>query len=367
MPRIAIDANEANVLDRVGTGQYAGELLTRWNKSGHNFSLLLKSPALPNMPPSASNWQYRVLSPSKAWTRLALPWHLLTHRRYDAFFNPAHYLPPITGCKSVVTIHDLAYEHFPGLFLPGDLYKLQHWTRRAVKQATRVIAVSQATKEDLVLLYGVPEHKITVIHNGYNSDLFNIKNRPDKALLKPYSLHTNPYILFLGTLQPRKNVIKLVQAFRLLKEGGYKGKLVLAGKIGWMAEETLEVIRTSPDHKDIVMTGYVDESTRQALYAHAQVFVLPSLYEGFGVPPLEAMASGCPVAVSDNSSLPEVVGEAGELFNPTDPADIAEAVNKVIANRESYVKKGLVQAGKFSWDQCAADTLKVLTKVAQIR
>jgi len=147
----------------------------------------------------------------------------------------------------------------------------------------------------------------------------------------------------------------------LLKEGGYKGKLVLAGKVGWMAEETLEVIKDSPDHEDIVMTGYVSESTRQALYKYADVFVLPSLYEGFGVPVLEAMASGCPVVASNNSSLPEVVGKAGLLFNPADPADIARAVLEIKQDRAGWVKKGLKQVAKFSWDKCAGETLKVLT------
>ena len=170
----------------------------------------------------------------------------------------------------------------------------------------------------------------------------------------------------MGTLQPRKNVIKLVQAFRLLKESGYKGKLVLAGKVGWLAEDTLEVIKNSPDFKDIRLTGYVSASARQALYHYADVYCLPSLYEGFGVPVLEAMASGCPVIASDNSSLPEVVGKAGLLFNPADPADIMRAILEIKAGRDKYIKRGLKHVKNFSWDKCAKETLNILTKTTQI-
>lgn len=363
---IALDANEANIKERVGTGQYTGELLSHWvDSSQHDFSLLLKHPPLSTLPTANSHWKYHVLGPKPAWTMVALPLHLLTHRGYDVFFSPAHYLPPLTLTPSVVTVHDLAYEYFPELFLPKDLYKLQNWTKRAVKQATRVIAVSEATKADLVKLYGVSPAKVSVIYNGFNQELFQFPHKTSKEVLAKYKLPNTNYLLFLGTLQPRKNVIKLVQAFRLLKEAGYKGKLVLAGKIGWLAEETLAVIKSSPDAAEIVMTGYVDEETRAALYAHAEVFVLPSLYEGFGVPVLEAMASGCPVAAADNSSLPEVVGKAGLLFNASDPQDIADKVSQIRQNRAAWVKKGLAQAKKFSWDKCAKETIVILTQAAK--
>jgi glycosyltransferase involved in cell wall biosynthesis len=149
-------------------------------------------------------------------------------------------------------------------------------------------------------------------------------------------LKIGAYILFLGTIQPRKNAIKLVQAFELLKESGYKGKLVLAGNIGWLADETLKVIKESPCAKDIVMTGYVSDDTRKTLYTYADVYVLPSLYEGFGVPAIEAMGCGAPVVVANNSSLPEVVGEAGILFRENDPSDIARAIKEIKKDREKW-------------------------------
>jgi len=366
--KIAIDANEANVTTPVGTGQYTRELLSHWHglTSSAEFHLLLKHPPLAKLPSPHARFHYLRLSPAPAWTRIALPLHLLTHPPYSAFFSPAHYLPPITRAPSIVTIHDLAYEYFPKLFLPSDRYKLKSWTRRAVKQAVQIIAVSSSTKLDLIKLYQVPENKITVISNGYNSKLFNTTSKISTDILSRHQLQTGNYLLFLGTLQPRKNVIKLVQAFRLLKQAGYPGKLVLAGRIGWLAEETLTIIRRSPDHSDIILTGYVSESARQALYAHAACFIFPSLYEGFGVPILEAMASGCPVAAANNSSLPELVGNAGILFNPHDPAAIATAIHQLLASPTKWRQAGLTHTRHYSWKKCAAETLRVIIKASRL-
>lgn len=364
--QIGIDGNEANVKHRVGTGQYTAALLSSWSKNpNHDFTVYLREPPLSTLPQEDAHWHYRVLGPQKAWTRFALPLHLLTHSRLDVFWNPAHYLPPLTGCPSVVTIHDLAYEFFPDLFLPSDLYKLRRWTRSSVKRASSVIAVSESTKRDLVRLYGIAAAKITVIPNGYDSELFHPSAKLSASFLKSYGLKSGSYLLYVGTIQPRKNVIKLIQAFRLLKEQGYPGKLVIAGRVGWLADETLAAIKRSQDAKDIVLTGYVSDSVRAGLYRHAQVFVLPSLYEGFGVGALEAMASGCPVAVSDNSSLPEVVGDAGVYFDPHDPASIAHSVLGLINSPQTYLKKGLERTKDFSWSKCAASTLSLLTKIGK--
>ena len=362
---IALDANEANTKTRVGTGQYTFNILSSWAKNPHNdFSCLLRAKPIKELPRETDSWRYQVISPQKAWTRLALPFNLLINRgKYDVFFNPAHYLPPITGCASVVTIHDLAYEYFPDLFLRSDLYKLRNWTRQSVKHARIVIAVSNSTKNDLVKLYGTDPEKIIVIYNGYDSELFNTTSKLNKTLLARYNIQNTKYILFVSTIQPRKNVVKLVQAFRLLKEAGYSGKLVIAGKVGWMAEESLAVIKGSPDHKDIVMTGYMSDETRQVLYRYADVHVLPSLYEGFGVSALEAMASGAPTVAASNSSIPEVIGDAGIMFNPIDPADIARAIFEIKKDRDRWIKLGLDNVKRFSWDKCADETLKVLTSV----
>lgn len=361
--RIGIDINEANVKNRVGTGQYCYHILQHWYKNQDiDFHLYHRDPLQNDLPAEDDHWHYHQVGPSRAWIRFGLPLHLLTHPRHNVFWSPAHYAPWYPGGNSVVTIHDLAYEYFPDLFLPSDLYKLKHWTRSAVAQAQRVIAVSAATKRDLIKLYDVPEEKIAVIHNGYDSDIFNVSPKIDPALLVNWNLKIGNYILFLGTIQPRKNAIKLVQAFHLLKESGYPGKLVIAGNIGWLADDTLTLIKNSPDVKDIVLTGYVSDEARKTLYTYADVYVLPSLYEGFGVPALEAMACGAPVAIADNSSLPEVVGEAGLYFNATDPGGIASAITALRQDRTHWSQLSLARAKHFSWAKCAKETLDVLLK-----
>lgn len=363
--RIAIDGNEANVKEKVGTGEYAYNLLSRWGKEPqHEFHIYLRDHPLPGLPPATPNWQYHVVGPYRGWTRLAFPYHLLTDSRHHVVWNPAHYLPPFTRCPGVVTVHDLAYEFYPELFLREDLYKLKKWTRSSVARAARVIAVSESTKNDLVSLYEVPADKITVVYNGFDSEIYHHHGKKPHPFLPSHALTPQSYLLFVGTLQPRKNVLKLVQAFHLLKKDGYRGKLVIAGKIGWMATETLDAIKASPYAKDILLTGYIDTELKVALYQNAAVFVLPSLYEGFGVPALEAMACGCPVAVSDNSALPEVVGEAGMLFDGSDAVAIQDAIAKILAARTPWIKKGLKQSQKFSWDKAAQETLAVLTNSA---
>lgn len=368
---IGIDANEANVSKRVGTGQYTYNILKEWNKHNdidfhlyHRDPLQGDLPAQAGMPPASDHWHYHQVGPTKAWVRFGLPLYLATHAKNDVFWSPAHYAPWYSGGRSVVTIHDLAYEYFPELFLPSDLYKLKNWTRSAISRASRVIAVSEATKHDLIKLYDVSESQISVVHNGYDADIFNVSPKIAPKLLSNYHLAPNSYILFLGTIQPRKNAIKLVQAFHLLKEQGYAGKLVIAGNVGWLADETLEVIKNSPEVKDIVLTGYVSDATRKALYTYADVYVLPSLYEGFGVPALEAMACGAPVAVANNSSLPEVIGDAGLYFHAIDPADIARAIGEIKKDRAKWVQKSLTRVKQFSWEKCAEETLIVIKQVA---
>lgn len=364
--RIAIDANEANVVKRVGSGQYTYNLLSQWHKSSsYEFNLYLKNDPK-DLPTSKSNWRYTLVKPNFAWLRFSLPLHLLFNGSLnDVYFAPAHYTPPVTKAPIVVTVHDLAYEIFPDLFLSEDLRKLKTWTRSSVNRASRIIAVSHSTKNDLINLYNVNPDKITVIHNGFNNDQFHKSVKLDRLVFDKYKIPNDPYLLYVGTIQPRKNVTRLVQAFHILKDQKkYKGKLVLAGNPGWMSDDTIKSIHESEYSNDIILTGYVDDSDLPSLYKKADLYILPSLMEGFGIPILESMAVGTPAIASDNSSLGEVLGKSGALFNPYDPAEISDSILKVLNDRDHYSTLALSQADKFSWAKTARETLEVLKEVA---
>lgn len=362
-----VDANEANVPNRVGSGTYTFEILKQWHKgSKHEFHLYLRDKPLSHMPAATDRWQYHVVAPRKMWRTFSLPLHLLTNKpKPDVFFAPAHYAPPLLRSKLIVTIHDLAYEYFPELFLSADLFKLKNWTKESVKKAEAVIAVSEATKKDLIKLYEVPEDKIHVIHNGYDKDAYHPGITVSADILAKYNMKP-PYILFVGTIQPRKNVLVLVKAFEELKKSkSYPGSLVIAGNPGWLSTDIVTQIKSSSSAKDIVMTGYVEEDDLPFLYKGADVFVLPSLYEGFGIPLLESMAVGTPVVASNNSSLPEVVGDAGVLFDPKNPSDLAEALKTVLGKRGYFANKCLDRSKQFSWGDTARETLSLLEYIGK--
>lgn len=365
--KIGIDGNEANIKKRVGSGQYTYNLLKNWTaESKDEFRIFLKKTPNSDLPQPTTNWKYIIPKPSAPWLKFSLPINLsMKHRDLNVFFSPAHYSPPLLPCPLVVTIHDIAYEYFPDQFLKDDLYKLRNWTKQSIKKAAKIIAVSESTKKDIIKFYDVDKNKIAVVHNGYDKNRFHKQVKPNKSVLSSLGVSSDKYLLYVGTIQPRKNVLKLVQAFHILKKNNeYKGKLVIAGNPGWMSDKIIKGIRSSEYINDIIISGYVAQNDLPTLYKSADAFILPSLYEGFGIPILESMACGTPVAVSNNSSLPEVVGNAGELFDPNDPQDISKAILKVLKNPRSYTQKGYKLITNFSWEKTAKLTLKALKSTA---
>ncbi len=237
---------------------------------------------------------------------------------------------------------------------------------KGVKKAKRIIAVSQATKNDLVRYLGIPDERISLVYNGIDHKLF----RP-----VPHRIYSDPYILFVGSEHPRKNFARLLRAFSQLKgEPGFKDlKLVKIGRAGGQEvpfrRQTMEVINELDLVRDVIFTEFVPETDLPAYYSGARVFVLLSLYEGFGFPPLEAMACGCPVITSNTSSLPEVMGEAGIMVAPYDTGSLAQAMRQVLTDselRDDMVRKGLEQSKKFSWEKAAKQTQEVYNEVGGI-
>lgn len=287
----------------------------------------------------------------------------------DVFFSPHFLLAPLTaGTKRVTTYHDLSYERFPEFFS----WRQRFWHRVEMRPAWQakfsdaVIAVSESTKQDLVGRYDIDPAKISVVYSGADASL----RRPDKEALERFRNEKHlpgHFILYLGTLEPRKNVVGIIKAFDRLKESPEFSRmhLILAGAPGWLYRDIYVRAESSPNAGNIHFIGPVDRTERPFYLSLASALAYPSFFEGFGLPPLEAMTCGTPVVASNNSSLPEVVADAGILVNPYDTFAIANALADVLKDeklRSEMTAKGLARAARFSWQQCAEETLSVLTK-----
>ncbi|MBI2617077.1 glycosyltransferase family 4 protein [Candidatus Gottesmanbacteria bacterium] len=372
---IGIDGNEANTKERVGIGQYAYQLLShlndlerrRINKPTNRYIVYLKNAPSPDLPKISDFWRYKVFGPSKLWTQIALPLELyLSRDKIDVFFSPSHYVPRFSPLPHVMSIMDVSFLFFPELFRKKDLYQLKEWTAYSVKKAVSILTISHFSRNSIIDAYKVSPDRVVVTYPGYDKKSFR-KDRlktKDQDLIKRLGIRGR-YILFVGTIQPRKNITKLLDAFETIQKE-HDISLVLVGKKGWLTEPIFEKIGRSPLKNRIIWLNYVSNSILSVLYRGAQCFVLPSLYEGFGIPAIEAMACGCPVVVSKTTSLPEIVGNAGVLVDPLQSESIAEGLSKVMAERnfrDIMIRRGLEEVKRFDWGQCAKQTLKVLENV----
>lgn len=287
-------------------------------------------------------------------------------------------LPLAQSIPRVLVLHDLSFLRFPEFF--SFRKRHWHWLMDPVSQARAadmVIAVSESTKRDAQELCGIPEYRIEVVYHGIAHTRFTPLEKSDAqvvAVQKKYRLPER-FILFLGTLEPRKNIVGLVKAFGLLLEFQIQDSrfripsLVLAGPRGWNNAEIFQAISRSKARQYIHYIGFVPEEDKPALYNLAELFVYPSFFEGFGLPPLEAMACGVPVITSRNSSLPEVVGEGALMVDPHNVAELADAMALLLreeAVRAHFRKKGIAQAKKFSWGKTADETMAVLKGIARL-
>lgn len=383
MIRIAIDGNEANVQNRVGSNTYAFAIISELykltaNRKNIDITILLSGKKLADLPPSRTNWRYMTLGPRKFWTQWALPIHLFLHQKdYQVFFTPSHYAPRISSVPYVSSVMDLAYLHYPEQFRPNDLLQLKNWTKYSVKNARKIITISKFSKKEIEKHYGRQSKDITVAYPSFQLPL-SAPIEELKAFFKEKQIK-NKYFLYLGTLQPRKNIVSLIGAYeeflRKLAAANLKTKnrkvkalaepnLVIAGKIGWLADDILARVASSPHKNKIILTGFVEDKFKRALYQNATASLLLSLYEGFGIPALESMQSGTIPIVANNSSLPEVIGKAGFLVDAKDTHQISDAMLKIqqMPYKELLKYKTAMrrQAKKFDWQESAKTILKVL-------
>ncbi|MGQ9521802.1 MAG: glycosyltransferase family 4 protein [Anaerolineae bacterium] len=306
----------------------------------------------------------RVIPFPRLWTHIRLSWEMAL-RPPDLLFVPAHVLPPIHPRRSLVTVHDLGYRYFPRAHTRFQWVYLDLSTRWNARAATHVLAVSEATRADLVRIYGTPPAKVTVAYPGYDESLTPVRDPAVLAAVRNRYGIPGEYFLYLGTLQPRKNLARLVEAFSRLST---RAVLVLAGQKGWLADDLFGRIRRLGLEGRVLCTGYVPPEDRAPLLSGALAFVFPSLYEGFGLPVLEAQACGCPVICSSTSSLPEVAGDAALQVHPEDVAALADAMARLEDDpdlRRELVERGFVNLRRFSWERCARTVLQVLERLLE--
>lgn len=316
------------------------------------------------MPEESEQWKYRIVKPEKLWTQIGLPFNLYTHfPRPDVFFTPTHYAPRFSPIPTVISIMDLSYIHYPQLFNKKDLYQLENWTKYSAQNAKIVLTISEASKRDIMAIYGIPQDRIVVTYPGIKESYSN--RIPMDVLQKTYHI-SGDYILFVGTLQPRKNIERLIEAFSRISSSHKDLSLVIVGKHGWQYEGILAAPKKYHVEEKVQFVSFVPDTDLGAFYTHARCFVLVSLYEGFGLPILEAMSYGCPVITSTVSSLPEAGGDAAVYVDPLSIEDIASKLTKVIDDeklRKELIEKGYQQIKKFSWEKTARETLQVLEQV----
>lgn len=366
---IGIDASRTVTRQPTGTEHYARGLIRALMEleTTHRLRLYFNTPPPEGLFPRSEGIEWRVIPWPRLWTHLCLALELVRHPP-DVLFVPSHVLPLVCPVPGVVTVHDLGYLVYPEAHTRFDRWYLDWTTRRHTRVAAHLLADSEATQRDLVRHYGADPQRISVVYPGLDP-LFRPVEDPGRlaAVRQRYHL-ARDYVIHVGTLQPRKNLPRLLDAFevlpRYLPTTRPVPQLVLVGKRGWLADPI--VARAEAMEERVRLLGHVAREDLPALLSGARALVMPSLYEGFGFPVLEAMACGTPVVASNVSSLPEVAGEAALLVDPHDTEALTEALVRVLTDvelRQSLRQRGLQRARQFTWRAAAEETLRVLKEV----
>ena len=284
-------------------------------------------------------------------------------------FHATNFVADICDIPMVVTVHDLSFLRYPEKLPKERIQWLSEGLPRTLNEASHVIADSSFTKKELISLLGVNEKKIDVVHLGVTPDFRPRNHERLAAKLKEYELEPDGYILSVGTIEPRKNISRLIHAYELLPDPIRSlYPLVVVGMRGWKDEAISNLMEKLARKGELRILGYIPDDKLPFVYSGASLFVYPSVYEGFGLPPLEAMACGVPVVVSNKTSLPEITETAGVLIDPYDVESLSLTVQSLLndkAKREQMTISGIQQAKKFTWDACAERTLSVYKKVIE--
>ena len=318
------------------------------------------------------NFSVRLLPPPTPLVRVPV------YLTYELFRRPVDVLhvqytaPPFCRVPVIVTIHDLAFERMPETFTRRGSFQLKLTVRRTAKKAARIATVSEYSRQDLLDIYKLPPEKVVVTYNGVESSFTPRPSVPNEAeeVRRRFGV-SRDFLLTVGSLQPRKNMVRLIRAYARLRSEreDFRPQLVIVGRKLWLASEIFDEVKRQRWADDVILTGYVADEDLPALYRAARAFVYPSLFEGFGLPPLEAMACGTPVVTSDVSSLPEVTGGAALLIDPNDERALANALIEIVSNerlRAELRERGIAQAKKFTWRDAAEKTLRLYQEACSL-
>ncbi|MEI6288095.1 MAG: glycosyltransferase family 1 protein [bacterium] len=378
---IGIDASRANKPNKTGTEWYSWHLIEELKKitllpkegvggglpSSDKFLLYTNNPLTGDLATLSANFSQRILNwpPKYLWTQIRLWWELWRNTP-DVLVVPAHtipFLPLPKKIKILVNVHDVGWKRFPNLYKPIQIW-YHDWTMRRIKQrADVIITISEFSKREIMELYQVPAEKIKVVYLGFDSTQFSQqKNNNADAVLQKYKI-TKPYLLYVGRLEKKKNIGNMILAFALAKEKFSDLKLVLAGSEGHQFEEIKKIITEHKLENEVIITGYVDSVDLPIIYNQAQIFLFPTLYEGFGLPILEAMASGVPVITSDMNPHREVGGKSAVYTDPQSPERMAEIISNILTVdgfRTELIASGLERVKEFSWEKTAKEILEII-------
>ena len=397
---IGIDTSRCLRAEPTGTEHYSRQIISHLLATPHSsrFAFRLYVPSMPAADTIAQNCTetgsfisprhysrknvtFRVLAGQRLWTHRVLAWEV-SRRAPDVLFVPAHvvpFLPPALLPPTIVTVHDLGYRYFPQAHTPVQRFYLELSTRWNAAAAQKVIAISQQTATDLQRFYRVPEPKISVVHEA--PVLWQAGEHQDNAstpvasgenttthLPRTTAMYARPFALYVGTIQPRKNLLRLIEGFeRLVHQQSIRWDLVLVGRWGWLSDEYETIVAAKGLTNRIHFPGYLTAAAVATLMQRALFFVFPSLFEGFGLPVLEAQTTGVPVMCANNSALPEIAGDAALLVDPFDVDAMAAAMLRLSRDedlRQELINKGYENVKRFSWEKAATETLALLEEVA---
>jgi len=299
-----------------------------------------------------------VVRPHNPLVRIPLTFPLALARERIDVVHVQYVAPPVCSARVVVSVHDIAYERYPQFFTPGEVARFRALVPLTIRKAAAVLTLSEFSKRDIVRRYNVPPDKITVTYLAADPMFQPIHDVGRLSAVRAKYGMGEKFILSVGNLQPRKNLRTLIDAYvRLRRAGATRHKLVLVGKKAWLSDDIFAAARASGYADELVFTGYVPDADLVALYNAADIFVYPSIFEGFGLPPLEAMACGTPVVCSNTSSFPEVVGDAALTVDPLDPTRLAKAIAQLLTDRSLHAHlstTGPQRADTFSWSTTAS-------------